>query len=436
MPHSTKREQTAREDMAIYQAKMDKIDAEHLHQTVEALVTVNPTIARELIKNPAPILPLVENSGYTACLYALHALMVPLMGVNYTDILNEMSDTNIEILKKCISVARNHEQPEAESLNAEIARRTKEQETGKVKIDKDTTRPLTPEERKTNARMLTSFKVTAQFTDNSVWPEVCAELQKWSDAIDGFVRVKKVNVTAPKKSEPKQDKEPKDTDGETLWTINQLVDELNRAGLVADNKKVYNHRANILTNDPNSQAAKDISAWFTQVGRTLLFKARFFEEYKKLFAQIGRRGQHKNTAKPAPVETNAQPKDAKQVTLLDIKGQDALLTFIIKVCEQATKDLEVATQKRQSIKQQIVEETDDEKLDSLTDKLKEINAQVMQHKSTVAEFSKAKILADKKKKALEAKTVAEQALRDAEAEYNNVISTIDDFIKSAQSNTK
>ena len=98
--------------------------------------------------------------------------------------------------------------------------------------------------------------------------------------------------------------------------------------------------------------------------------------------------------------------------------------------------MEAAKQKRKSIATQINAETDEEKIEKMTNELADINAEVKQHKSVVDQLSRAKALADKKNQALDAKNAAARALRDAEESFNSVVEEIAAFIESAKQNKK
>ena len=435
-----------RESAAKQQANMDKKDAEKIRETLDALLNFDSIKAREIIKNPRDIASLMQLNRGLVCIYVMHAVAIALVSENCSEVLNEMSDDDIATLRKCISGAKQLKRPNAALTESAIQERQERRESGKIKLSKNgETRNMTPYEYWENEVMLKSMAIYQKVNAGTFWQDAIDQLQRWTDAIETFERADKMKMkiinTEPVKKVEKAKVKAKKMAKLMLLTIKQLSDKLNAAGLESTPKKIQHHVERCLAK--GGDIANKIKTWFVfeetaKCAKGFIADENYFEQYKKEFASI-RAYHRKPKAKQQEPVVAESPKPAEPdtpKTMLDVRAMDAFLTSLIELYEKANDDMEAAKQKRKSIATQINAETDEEKIEKMTNELADINAEVKQHKSVVDQLSRAKALADKKNQALDAKNAAERALRDAEVSFNSVVEEIAAFIESAKQNAQ
>ena len=437
MSHGIKKAQDEYKGSTLLQEVIDKHDADKINDTVNALIGCDAAKAREIIKKPLTLMPLVTNRrNNTSCLYAMHALMVPLMSENCSDILNEMSNADIAILKSCISAAQKYIAPDENGVKSEIARRSEEQETGKVKTGKDTTRPLKIEERKTNARMLKSLTVTQQVADSTLWPTCVAELHKWYKAIDEFKR----DETKKPVQQPAHNTS---YDINTLWTLSELAQKMNDAGLECDKTQIYNHIYRIMDKKDSDSTKTQIKTWFILDSNPKKFKAAYFEEYKTLFGSIRSYVRKVQPSAKTPIIKATQEKSNKQTvvvkkksnikttdtvqkneqkSLLNLRALEAYLNKLTALFEAATKRAKTATKHANAAMQRALVEKDLQKRNDLikeADKHNTIATHANNTRSSIAaKINDANALLKERDEALTALQNADKKIADIVAKHN------------------
>ena len=246
---------------------IDKNDAEQIDNILSALSKFDATKAREFVKAPGVLTPLITVKGKNCthnltCLYAWHAVLLTLFDKDHTEILNEMSDTDIALLKQGLDTVATYQCPDLKSLNKNIAIRANQLKTGKKEIDVNTYRNMSAEERAENKYMLKAMKINKEVA--TCWSDASAELKKWQTSIDNFKREPKV-VEQVIIDTPKEDS--------ALWTIAQLADALTKElGKTVTPKqvKLHNHR----------NLKSQLDKYFVGNTKSRRFKSEFFGEYK------------------------------------------------------------------------------------------------------------------------------------------------------------
>ena len=164
------------------QSKQDAKDFEKIVETLSILSDFDATRARNFIIHPELILGLIDKSAcYIKCPYAMHAILLALVGENSTDILNDMSDNTIATLKQCIIIAKKMPRLNIRKIKAAI-------KANQVKIHDNKTPPAECTECK---RVIKTLMVS-EHINGLLYEDAVSELQKWSDAIDNFQRSQKV----------------------------------------------------------------------------------------------------------------------------------------------------------------------------------------------------------------------------------------------------
>jgi len=412
---NTKQQRLNKEYAAKQQANMDKKDADNICETLDALLRSDPIKAREIIKNPRGIASLMQLHSGPVCIYVMHAVVSALVSENCSDILNEMSNEDIEILNKCISDAKKMKRPEDPIIVSTIRERQERRETGKIKLSTNgETRNMTPYEHWENGVMLKSMAIYQKVNTETFWQNAIGQLKRWSDAIETFER------------EPQQIATELTTDAESdeLWTMDQLAEFLGIPKAQVIHKNIF---------VPTDK--KEL--WFSGNTRSRRFISKYKYEYKTWSDARANENKAKKTVKSTVVKPATKPaKQHSNKTMLDVRAMDAFLVKLVELGEKSRGDMDVAIQKRKSIATQINDETDEEKIEKLTKELTKVNAEVKQHKSVVEQLDRVQSLIDKKNHAQDVKDTAERALSDAEKSFNSVVEEIAAFIESAKQNKK
>ena len=158
------------------QVDVNRADAQFVNDVLTSM-NFKENSARELIMQVDTIRDVIQvTEGHNIrCFYALHAIFLALLSVDCTDVLNEMSDVDIRVLAKCISVAKSRPCPDKNALEQSL---NSLQNKGYV--------PSSPDGI-SKAAYVNSNKIMHHVAD--LWDDAVAELNRWGDAIDNFERV-------------------------------------------------------------------------------------------------------------------------------------------------------------------------------------------------------------------------------------------------------
>lgn len=411
----TKKQKALRKDNANKKVEIDTKDLRSLAETLAALSNFDASKARKFIMSPKTIMDFITGQHNIACPYLLHAILMALANENHYQILNEMSDSDIEILKQCVDfVTKRKFSIDPTIINAQIETRKNKQLTLSVNQLLD------------NELVITSLMISRKVI--SSWSDADRVLKQWADAIETFTKVKTNTHT---QTNPTHVAETKSNEPGDLLNYKQLAKQLGNVKEI----NVYNHitrqifgaRSRLL-HEKNQNNISEIRNWFVKIKRgcyvTYMLHAEHFDEYKQLFEQRTTR------TKKHPVD------DSKHLTQLDIKSAETSLAALVKLYDQAAQDLDTLVQKRQFIQQSIATETDEDKIDEMSIMLKDINDKVKNKRSLVEKFEKVKILNDKQKQAQTEKAAAENALRVATDSLNSINAEISEFLSTSQQNFK
>ena len=329
------------------QLEKNRKDAGIIHSIFIGLNDAN--IACGIISDPNNLRGLLSNhNGHDAsCFYALHAVLIPLFleNIDYTYVLNQMSDANIRNLKEIITIAKKHPRPQIKVIE-KVLQQHRENNTPEDNV------------------MIQSLKISREVSDN--WDILVTELEKLNVAIDTFDR----DFTL---SKPTASTEPK---SEVFWTLEELAEKMG----FKNKNALYKQKNLVISKNP--ELAGKINSWFipltTGFSPKKVFRAKHFEEYKALYEQtmqylnIERQmpSEEPKARKPRskrkiekPAEPKAQktrstkkaepktePKTEKPVvargrkkkvlSLADVKGIEALLQGLQELYNAAQKDCE------------------------------------------------------------------------------------------------
>lgn len=205
----------------------------------------NKHIALELITQPETIRDLgqaTENHN-VKCFYALHAISIALRDVNCSDILNKMSDADIKILQKSITVAKQRSCPNKEALQKGLANSFAQTYVPSSRLGI---------ENAANQKSMTLYCIIAEH-----WDDAITELNRWGDAVDNFER-----VVPPAKQ----------------WLT---YEELRTALGFKNLNQFYKTKSKLGNIHP------EIEEWFENHGNEgKLFNMAYFEKLKKLVDEI------------------------------------------------------------------------------------------------------------------------------------------------------
>ena len=350
------------------------------------------------------------------CFYALHAILLALVSEDRDEILNEMSDANIDTLKKCIVIAQKRIRP-----NVKIAENKRDMRSAEIAMG------ITP-----NSMVCNGMIKTAQIAlnVNVFWDEAVAELQKWSDAIKNYKRpqsedsVEKIDrifeIQPDDNSEVSEAKENTEPKKEVeLWTTDMLVEKLGCKTKAAFQTK----KSEIIKN--NADRADEIRGWFiVRWRRPALFKAEFFGELQKLWTkgatkQKTVRNTKKNTSVAKPVVNKEEKqKTAKQPkTLSDVKALEAYIVALCELCDNADKAVKSSeTVYENAMKEAATAKPADRR--KLLEHALNANDKIAEAQSTFDEF---KQRLDTAKKLLQDKKHAEETLHNINAEITKML---------------
>ena len=436
----------------------DHNDAALLMEVLDALEGVQKERAQGiLVNNPGSLLSLSKpksagNDALTSpltCPYALHAVIVPLVGSDYKAILDTMEDRNIRILSNCIDIVIKFPRPgnfvlsDIEKLKLEI----KNRKATSVKTDYlggiiPIERTLTESELIYKQRELRAKEVASQFVfnesrpDSDIWTETIEDLNKLSAAVDAAMLERGIDKSAPVHT-ASAEKEEEATDTEQpIWTINDLAKALNDNGIEASVKKIQGHISRKLKKP--DEAAK-IETWFVFKQGVLNaqgFRSQYFAMYQEMFTNIR---PYNRKSKEVEKTTEAQTKEtvvvqapvAQPQKVDGLLGITALRTFLdglVALLNEAKAELDAAKNNYNKTLSDLGQESDPEKRSELIGQLSQANTAVSNAQSKVDDIKKR---LDDGNAALKAKEDADHAASVAQENMDKAKKELD-FAKKAQ----
>lgn len=367
--------------------------------------SMNDKLATYLIQKPKKIKPLLgdKKNSLLLCKTAMHALAISLFNTECHDVLNDMTNEDIEALSKCISIAKNYNTPDITKLHEAMEQRR--QNTAN-----------SYEAQETNKAMISSLELQAQLIENKDWDSAVKELDKWSDAIQNFVRTPKQQKEEIKMSYKREEV--------TFLTIDELA---NKMGIT---------KAQLYTFITHSKKrlGLDFEKYFHKTNNRLFFNACSYKEFKAIYenrnTKPGRKPQNKqNGSLSQPVATKKT--EIKQTVttnqqdtsnLLDIKALSAYVNKLVELLNVANNELVAAKTKSQELRNMLATEQDEEKVTKLLLQATETNADVQQKKQNVNAINEKHNVAQK----------LLQDYNDAKKLFMDVQQEIKTFMKSTQ----
>ena len=371
----------------------NKEDLQIISSVYDAIHCLNADIARSVITEPCKLEGLLTNDTKheIVCFYALHALMAPLCAenVDYTDILNNMNDQDIIVLKQMIETAQKRTQPVRADINKILKEREVKKHSSVI-----------------NDAMIQSLKIYLEVED--VWQDLNDELVRLLNSINTFEH----STKAPEKNitEPSVDKDKKQY---TYWTIEELMAKMG-----------YKHRHNFnyakkQMLKKHKRKADKIRSWFFYAGqgtgkKQLLFKSEHFKELEKLL--------NDNTVikvAKQPEVKNDEIVVKKPTDLVEIKSLETFLNVLQQSCEAAKAEWEAEEIAYKQIAGEALATEDLDKRTELIGKISNANNNIKDSKkkyeSLVAQFQEAQNL-------LQERDSAEKALRETNKKITDFLS--------------
>lgn len=372
------------------QLEKNRKDAAVIHSIFWGLNDAD--IAREIISDPNNLRGLLTNhNGHNAsCFYAVHAVLIPLFveNIDYTYVLNQMSDANIKNLKEIITIAKKHPRPQIQAIE-KVLQQHRENNTPEDNV------------------MIQSLKISREVSDN--WDVLVAELEKLTVAIDTFERDFAL-------SKPTAATEPK---SEVFWTLEELAEKMG----FKNKNALYKQKNLIISRNP--ELADTVNSWFipltTGFSPKKVFRAKHFDEYKALYEQTM---QYLNIERQMPIEEpkarkprsirktekpskpkaqktrstkKAEPKAEKPVVargrkkkllgLADVKGMTALLQGLQELYDAAQKDCEAKEKAYNKAADDAFAEQDAKKRVKLLDRMTKANNELVAAKKVAKKLA-------------------------------------------------
>ena len=350
-------------------------------------------IAYQVIQEPNNLRGLLSNhNGHNAsCFYAVHAVLIPLFleNVNYTRMLNQMSDADIKNLREIITIAKKHPRPQINMIE-KVLQQHRENNTPEDNV------------------MIQSLKISREVSDN--WDVLVVELEKLTVAIDTFERDFAL-------SKPTAATEPK---SEVFWTLEELAEKMG----FKNKNALYKQKNLIISKNP--ELADTVNSWFipltTGFSPKKVFRAKHFDEYKALYEQtmqylnIERQmpseepkarkprsiRKTEKTSEPKAQKTRstkkAEPKAEKPVVakkepkkkllgLADVKGMTALLQGLQELYDAAQKDCEAKEKAYNKVADEAFAEKDAKKRVKLLDRMTNANNELVAAKKVAKKLA-------------------------------------------------
>ncbi len=365
---------------------------------------MNEEIATELIQEPQKIKPLLGEgeNNHLRCTIAMHALAISLFNTERHDVLNDMTNEDIEALSECISIAKKENAQDITKLREAIKQRRQNTENSY-------------KDEETNKAMISSLKLQAELIENEDWDSAVKELDKWSDAIQNFVRTPKqqAEVEMPKKREEVE-----------YLTTNELAKRMGITKAQLDTFKSHS----------KARSGLDFGEYFCKINNRLFFNANFLDEFKAIYknrdTKPGRKPKNKqNGSLPQPVATKKTETKQTVTTnqqdtsnLLDIKALSAYVNKLVELLNVANNELVAAKTKSQELRNMLATEQDEEKVTKLLSQATQVNADVQQKKQNINAITEKHNTAQK----------LLQDYNDAKKLFMDVQQEIKTFMKSTQ----
>jgi len=378
-----------------------------VHDCVSQSMDAN--VARVLLASKTyDIFNLIQNNEKheLKCFYALHAILLALISEDTNDILKEMSNTNIDVLKKCIVIAQKRKRPNAKIVQDKLDTRSVEIAMG---IAQDSV---------VNKGMIKTAQIALNV--GVFWNEAIAELQKWSDAVDNCKKTRLEKSVEPinQITVSQSDDNSKTKEEVELWTTDILVEKL------GCKSKGYFHtkKSEIIKN--NADRADEINGWFiVRWHRPALFKAKFFDELQKLWVKGAKQKPVKKVKEKVPATKPVVNKEEKQTiikrpkTLSDVKALETYIAALRELCDNADKAVKSS---EDAYADAIKEATNAKPADrhELLERALKANDKIAEAQATFDEF---KQCLDAANKLLQDKKRAEEKLRNVNAEIAKVL---------------
>ena len=429
--------------------KQNDIDLKRSKQTIanqflsdvyDALLALNVNTALNFIKKPYNI----EFCNTYNTKYGLHALLVLLAANthNWSDVFNEMTDRELQNLKKCISAVKHESQPKAELAKSYLLKNmfnmSDNQDLNLSQIiNKIQSLPFN---KKIRAKTLFIVMTVADS-----WDVVTDELNKLSVQIDGFKR-------APRQIEPVVEIVEKPT--VTTYRLKTMSTEELSQKLGYKNLSVLHAMKNKVLNR-NSDRRAEIKSWFSTDGK--FFIAKHFDEFKSLCAPSRQPGAIKKTrgraakkmtdvaiTNPTPVVDIVEPEVPVQMPRLKpntdfdkksvannttpvfdqvaVTGIQTFLKSFLQLCESRKK----MSQRFENIMESVKSEQDLDKQKEFLDQAIEIN---MELAKTKEDFESKSVIADNARKLLQDRENAMKQLDAVNADLANIWQEIQQNVK-------
>ncbi len=413
-----------------------------LGDVYDALLALDVNAALNFIKKPYSIK--FCNTYNTK--YGLHALLVLLAANthNWSDILNEMSDRELQNLKECVSAVKHERQPKADLTKRYLLKNIFDMSDGQdLNLSQIITKMQTlPFNKKIRAKTMFIIMTVAES-----WDVVTKELNDLSGAIDTFKR-------APRQVEPVVAKPEKSITVQHVetWTTEELRQKMGYKNL----KVLQSIKSQVLAQNPERRG--EIKSWFSKNGK--FFIAKYFKDFQSLCQANGKSGVKKTVAKAAsdkenaptttvavPVEINviedevpiATPRlkpntnfdkksdkiavsNSAHKDMVAIAGIETFLKNFLQLCENRKQK----SQEFERIMESVKSEQDLDKQKDLLDQAIEIN---MELSRTKKDFESKSAVADSANQLLQERQDALKKLDDANAKLVDIWAQI-------QQNTK
>lgn len=415
-----------------------------LGDVYDALLALDVNAALNFIKKPYSIK--FCNTYNTK--YGLHALLVLLAANthNWSDILNEMSDRELQNLKECVSAVKHERQPKADLTKRCLLKNMFDMSDGQdLNLSQIITKMQTlPFNKKIRAKTMFIIMTVAES-----WDVVTKELNDLSGAIDTFKR-------APRQVEPVVAKPEKSITAQHFetWTTEELRQKMGYKNL----KVLQSIKSQVLNQHPERRG--EIKSWFSKNGK--FFIAKYFKDFQSLCQANGKSGTKKSaatgklssanatalkTATTVPVETpviedevpiatprlkpniNFDKKSDKIAVsnsahkdMVAIAGIETFLKNFLQLCENRKQK----SQEFERIMESVKSEQDLDKQKDLLDQAIEIN---MELSRTKKDFESKSAVADSANQLLQERQDALKKLDDANAKLVDIWAQIQQNIK-------
>lgn len=280
-----------------------------IDKLLHACESLDSETAIDLLMQPESILGLIDTSSSNThnypCIYALHAIVLILIGENRRKILSQMNPEQLKVLKKCFAVAVKQGRPQVDKV---LQRLTSE---------KEKTVP-NPETITFLDKQLTIF----QLVDDD-WKEIMTDMKKWSAAVEHYDATKKQKE---QKALPQPQSEKPDTKIEPLlYSLQELFAQLGYESL----SKFNQDRKKVIESHPEAKQ------WFVKQGPKVLFDVKYLQEFAKLMKND--KPKRKRRAKLDSTKVPAEQSNGKTFIPEKEDSMQATVNKLEKMLEEQTR---------------------------------------------------------------------------------------------------